>query len=253
METKSPIKAKPHRYAGQSLDEEIADLINDKLGSVVWFAACMAVIAIYEWAKFSVDAPPAPKTMTAVALVVCGYALFKFYKTRKRVRKLRQARDGEQAVGQFLESQRKQGGYVFHDLGGSGFNLDHVLISPKGIFAVETKTYSKPMKGKAIIRIEGDSVLVNGVATSQNINVQLLAQKKWISEELSKLNGSKIEASAVLVFPGWFVEGEFKTSSLWAMNPKAFAKRLASLDDVYSDEQVRRLANILSMHLREVY
>lgn len=253
METKSPLKAKPHRYAGQSLDEKIADLINDKLGSVLWFAGCMVVVAIYEWAKFSVNAPPSPKTMTAIALVVCGYAMFKFNATRKRVRRLRQARDGEQAVGQFLESQRKQGSYVFHDLVGNGFNLDHVLISPKGIFAVETKTYSKPSKGKAVVRVENGAVFVNGRATTQDINTQLLAQKKWISEELSKLAGSKVEAGAVLVFPGWFVEGDFSESNLWAMNPKGFAKRLLARDDIYTEEQVRRLANVLSMHLREAY
>ncbi|KZY87279.1 hypothetical protein A3742_27310, partial [Oleiphilus sp. HI0071] len=176
-----------------------------------------------------------------------------FYRTRKTVRRLKQARDGEQAVGQFLESQRKQGGYIFHDLVGSGFNLDHVLISPKGVFAVETKTYSKPSKGKAVIHIEEGSVLVNGYAATQDINAQLLAQKKWISEELSKLSGTKVEACAVLVFPGWYVEGKFEQAGLWAMNPKGFAKRLQGLDDVYTEEQVRRLANILSMHLREAY
>lgn len=253
MEKKSPLKAKPHRYAGQSLDEEIKALVDDKFGQVLWFTGCMITVAIYEWAKYSVDAPPAPKAMTVIALIACSYSIFRFSKTRKKVRKLKQARDGEMAVGQFLESQRKNGAYVFHDLVGDGFNLDHVLIFAKGVFAVETKTYSKPSKGQAVIRIENDSVLVNGHPTSQSINIQLTAQKKWLSGELSKLLGARVEARSALVFPGWFVEGAFSDSELWAMNPKAFAKRLKKLPDLYSQEQVRRLANVLSMHLREPY
>lgn len=36
--------------------------------------------------------------------------------------------EGERAVGQFLEQLREQGFHVFHDVVGTGFNVDHVLV-----------------------------------------------------------------------------------------------------------------------------
>ena len=43
-----------------------------------------------------------------------------------------------------LEDLRAQGYAVFHDIPGDGFNVDHALIGPAGIFAIETKTRAKP-------------------------------------------------------------------------------------------------------------
>jgi len=36
---------------------------------------------------------------------------------------------------------------LFHDLPADGFNIDHVLISALGVFAIETKEYTKPKPG----------------------------------------------------------------------------------------------------------
>jgi hypothetical protein len=50
---------------------------------------------------------------------------------------------GERAVGQFLEEKLRPLGYhILNDLPGDGFNLDHVIIGPTGIYCVETKTRS---------------------------------------------------------------------------------------------------------------
>ena len=47
-------------------------------------------------------------------------------------------------MGQLLENLRADGARVFHDLVGEGLNIDHVVVSPHGIFVLETKTWSKP-------------------------------------------------------------------------------------------------------------
>jgi hypothetical protein len=64
-------------------------------------------------------------------------------------------------VGQFLERLRDDGARVFHDVPGEGFNLDHVVISPHGLCAIETKTYSKPWP-EAKITVEGESLKIAG-------------------------------------------------------------------------------------------
>jgi hypothetical protein len=44
------------------------------------------------------------------------------------------AKDGEKAVGEFLERFREKGYRIFHDIVGGDFNIDHVLIGPSGIY-----------------------------------------------------------------------------------------------------------------------
>ena len=36
-----------------------------------------------------------------------------------------------------------QGFHVYHDFPAEGFNIDHIVVGAKGVFAVETKTRSK--------------------------------------------------------------------------------------------------------------
>ncbi|HEX9145591.1 MAG TPA: nuclease-related domain-containing protein, partial [Candidatus Binatia bacterium] len=60
-----------------------------------------------------------------------------FFRVKRDVKALRLGRNGERDVGQKLEPLRKHGYQVFHDIIGDGFNIDHVLIGPAGIFTVQ--------------------------------------------------------------------------------------------------------------------
>lgn len=68
-------------------------------------------------------------------------------------------RDGEKVVGQLLTQFIADDAYVFHDIPCNGFNIDHVVIHPNGIFVIETKTYAKPLKGRSELVHEGNAGL----------------------------------------------------------------------------------------------
>ena len=108
---------------------------------------------------------------------------------RRKIRQLRLARDGERAVGQYLETLRARGYRVLHDLVGNGFNVDHVLIGPTGMFAVETKTYRKPAKGAAEIVYDGERVTIAGRAPERDPVVQGKAQAHWLRDLLRDSTG----------------------------------------------------------------
>jgi len=46
-------------------------------------------------------------------------------------------------MARMLEQMRELGYTAFHDIPGDGFNVDHALIGPGGVFAIETKAISK--------------------------------------------------------------------------------------------------------------
>ena len=160
--TKSPIKDKPLRYVAQSADEAIDDLLNDKV-LMYYMAAIVCLMAVaWEWIRFYNPLEQRPILLSILCglfFVFCGY---KIYKHIIRLKNLKLGRSGERVVGQYLESLRESGGIVYHDILGDSFNVDHVVISPKGIYVIETKTYSKPARGKATINYDGQRILVNG-------------------------------------------------------------------------------------------
>jgi hypothetical protein len=48
---------------------------------------------------------------------------------------------GEELVGQVLDGLRDSGWFALHDVNSGHGNIDHVLVGPAGIFAVETKSH----------------------------------------------------------------------------------------------------------------
>jgi hypothetical protein len=154
-------------------------------------------------------------------VVALGYALFRFFRVRRDVKALRLGRDGEKDVGQKLEALRKGGYEVFHDIIGDGFNLDHVLIGPAGIFTIETKTHSKPLKGNPSVVFDGDKIIIGGLEPERNPVVQAKAQASWLRELLAESTGRKFEVRPVMVYPGWFVENKRPSNkAVWVLNPK---------------------------------
>jgi len=109
ISSQSPLKSKPLRLPGQSLDEEIGKWVNDKaLGALVG-AACFCVAAYFEWFGYLTHAPRRPVLFTVAAAAVVLFAGWRIWSIRARVRRLRLGRDGERIVAQQLECLRESG------------------------------------------------------------------------------------------------------------------------------------------------
>jgi hypothetical protein len=57
---------------------------------------------------------------------------------------------GEELVGEVLNGLRERGWFALHDVQLSRGNIDHVLIGPAGIFAIETKSHRGRLRAGAI-------------------------------------------------------------------------------------------------------
>jgi hypothetical protein len=219
MASATPLKAKPLRNPGDSVDEEIDREINGNFSDALLFAAGFCFLATMEWLGYLTKAPRQPIPFTCVALASVVFAAWRFTVTRRKVKNLKLGRDGERCVGQFLERLRASGGQVFHDVPGAGFNLDHVVISPNGIYVVETKTWSKPWP-QAKVTVDGATVLVAGRAPDRNPMDQVAAASRWLAGRLEESTGKSFAVRGVVVFPGWFVEQRLPRDSVWVMEPK---------------------------------
>jgi hypothetical protein len=163
-ENRSPIKNLPVRMAGQCLREQLDVILNDDLSPYLAISVMSLVMAGLEWYRYLTKAPYSPVIYTAMALIVIVVTARKIRKIRPFIRQLRLGIIGEEAVGQFLDEKlRPMGCQVFHDLLADKFNVDHIVVGPTGLFAVETKTWSKPMTGDCKVKYDGEQITVNGL------------------------------------------------------------------------------------------
>jgi hypothetical protein len=179
---KSPLKAKPLRNPGQSLDEQLDEIVNEKMLSWLLVIVVMLVMVGLEWQRWYFDTQPNLMGMAVTAMPVIIFSGYRVFVLFYKARSLKLGRDGERVVGQYLEQIRITGDRVFHDIVGDQFNLDHVIISSHGIFIIETKTYSKPAKGKAEIYFDGASIRIDKGIDASKLMDQAKAQTLKILE-----------------------------------------------------------------------
>lgn len=248
---RSPLKEKPLRSPGDSLQEEIQRLIADQLLPAVLTAVFVLLLAAYEWWRWLTSAPPQPVAVTLIACTFVVYAAYRFVSVHPQLRSLRLGREGERTVGQFLEELRGQGFHVFHDIPGDGFNIDHVVVAPQGIFAVETKTFSKQVKGEAKVVQDGDRILVNGFEPDRNPVVQARAIRDWLSGLLFDTTGRRYPVKGVVVLPGWWVEppADNERTDIWVLNPKALPAFIAHEPVVLKEEDMALVSHRLTNHV----
>ncbi|MBY6204147.1 nuclease-related domain-containing protein [Halomonas denitrificans] len=248
---KSPITGAPLRSAGQSIVEQQIKVLE---GVVFWpmmtWAALVPITAL-EWMRFLRPAQPIPVLFSVLLAAATAFLAFRVIRARDTMKRLKMARDGERAVGEYLEKLRSQGYQVFHDLVGDGFNLDHVLIGPAGVFSIETKTYSKPEKGKAELSFDGERIKVGHWEPDRNPVIQARAQVGWLRALLKETTGREFPVHPVIVFPGWFVRSEGRPKRpIWVLNPKALPSYLANKEPVLTKEQIQMASYHLSRFIR---
>jgi hypothetical protein len=249
---RSPLKDKPLRFAGKSIDEQIDKLVNDKAVPYLLISVLYIALAAFEWIRYFLNLPPFPKIITFFALVVGLFSYYKIRKMLREVKQLKQGRDGERIVAEQLDMLREKGYKIFHDIVGENFNIDHVIISTKGIFLIETKTYSKPNDIDAQIHFDGSEITVDGLKLTNNPIVQSTASVKWLRNFLKESTGKEFLIKPVIVFPGWYIKPaeENKKSNCWVLNPKALPKFIDNEKTSITAEDVSLASYHLSRYIR---
>jgi len=247
---RSPLKKKPLRLPGQSVQEQI----NSRVGKAMEYVVLMALaitVAITEWFRWFFKSPPQPIIPTFLAVLVCYYAIWKLILIWRGLKPLRQGRDGERFVGQCLEKLRERGYRVLHDIVGDKFNIDHLLIGPTGVYTVETKTISKPAKGPCEIIYDGEAVSMNGFPPDPDPIVQAKAQADWIKREFLKdVISDDLHVRPVVLYPGWFVKPQPKGCDVWVLNPDALPGFLQNEKASLDKHDIQAVEGCMSVYVR---
>ena len=95
-----------------------------------------------------------------VAVIVTVYCAYRVWRIRPEFRNLNLGEKGERRVSEVLRTLRDRDYVTFDDLLLEGVNVDHVVVGPGGVFAVETKTFS--IFGNVSAGIDASGVLQFG-------------------------------------------------------------------------------------------
>lgn len=249
---RTPFKDKPLRYPGQSLEDEIQHLL-DKMDEILILPIILALLAVVEWGRWYFNS--AVSLFTAIlfslfALLVSIWTAGRIRSLRQRRRQLSLGRDGERIVGQYLEELRAKGYRVLHDIVVKEFNIDHVVIAPTGIFTIETKTVSKPLRGATVISFDGEKTLINGMKPDRDPVIQARSQASWIRDFLKSSLGRHFSVRPVIIFPGWFVKGTPNCSDVWVLNEKALPAFIEHEPTLLSPDDLQAITFQLSQYIR---
>jgi hypothetical protein len=239
----------PLRNPGDSVDAEIRRWTDDRLIEVLFFAGGFTLLAWMEWLGYLTHSPRRPILFSCVAAVAFVIGAWRVWVIRGKVRQLRLGRDGERVVGQFLERLREGGAQIFHDVPGDGFNVDHVIISPNGFYAIETKTFSKPWP-EAKVTVEGPTLRVAGRILGRNPIAQVAWASKWLEAKLEESTGRRFGVRGVVVFPGWFVEQLSPRGQVWVLEPKMLPGFIEQEPSSIAAADVKLAAFHLSRYIR---
>lgn len=162
---------------------------------------------------------------------------------------MRLGRDGERMVAQTIAPLAADGFVILHDLPGDGFNLDHILIGPRGVFVIETKTRSRMNKKPKVTLVDG-VILVDGRPEIGDSQGQALAAAKWLETLLNQLLGERITVQPVVVFPEWFVEVDRPYElPVWVCNPKGLLTFVPKAKGRLSSAVAGRVHHALVEHM----
>lgn len=159
------------------------------------------------------------------ALVAAVVLALKMVRNMPLHRRLKQAVRAEQATAQELAASLAGDNRILHDVKAKDFNIDHVVVTPAGIFAVETKSRLKPPAGQgaAAVKVRYDGKTLEFPSWTESKPVQQAErQARWLADYLKRATGESFPVFAVLALPGWFIENTARISDdmVRVVNPK---------------------------------
>ncbi len=251
-----PVTEKLLRPAGESLRLRI-DALGEKLSTSLFMCILAPTVGA---SVLLVPISGYALTRLAVAFVL-AVALFALA-ARRLFAQLRELRActlgfyGERAAAEEINQLMRDGCRVFHDVPNEPYgNIDHVIVAPSGVFAVETKTRRKkkvpPGKKDHEVIFDGKALeFPNGRDTSALEQARQQADRLRVF--LTKAVGEPVAVSPILTLPGWFVSSRVN-ERMKVVNPKQIRQVVLNARDAkFAPELIQRISHQLDQICRDV-
>jgi len=250
---RSPLKQESLRYAGQSLDARMYNIVYDKILAPAIAILFLCFLAIFEWIRVFFNTPNLQWFYTVVAIIFAAYYGIKIIKSIKEIKNIKLGRDGERMVGEALDELKAIGYKVYHDIVGDSFNIDHVIVGPAGVFTIETKTYRKQIGTNPQIYYDGYKIQIDGIPVNNLIKdpiKQAKDQMYWLEGFIKDYAKITVKVKPVVIFPGWYINGNNSNAEVWVLNEKGLSAFLKNAEITLNKEQINLVASHVESYNR---
>jgi hypothetical protein len=224
--SKAPFSELRRRPAGEFLRLKI-ELLNEKLNDYAMLVAAFPTgLAVWlvsvGWTSIIF---PAGAFLLSLAWVgIWGWKLNDASRARTNYQL---GFDGERYVAEELTRLMAHGFEIYHDVQFDKFNIDHILVGPPGVFAVETKTHRKPIdaSGSKEYKVEFDGSRLHWPwGKDKNDVTQTIRNAQSVAQWLSGSVGEPVLVVPILTLPGWLVNRNASQPTVPVLNPKEIVK-----------------------------
>jgi hypothetical protein len=259
-----PVRDKLLRAPGETLQRRLERFDSNSelhfLGLLIYAFVCFALfVAFLNWRQKSPHVLAEIACYWLVIAVISAFVSWKVIKVMQRYRNDFLGLRGERAVGEELNKLMLDGCLVYHDVPGEGdWNVDHVVVAPAGVYAIETKTRRKAKcaddrKDYEVI-YDGRTLQFPTWTDTHGIE-QAKASAKWLSKHLSNALAEQIKVTPVLTLPGWLVTSRVSSSGneLRVLSHKQIRSVIVNgHTPVLDDKRLKQIGYQLELKCRDV-
>lgn len=254
---KAPFTDNFLRSPGESLFNQLQDLnekISDSLLEVILGPIVIAVALLISPTSSILNKTTYTVILISVFVIFLIYYVWKILKLIGKRRQLRLGYEGEIASGQELNQLMLDGYNVYHDFQAEKFNIDHIVVGPDAVYAIETKTRSKPkIKGNGTnYKVISDGRILQFPSyTGSEFLDQAERQARWLQGWLTRAVGDPVMVKPIVLLPGWYVERK-KPNGVPALNPKLVRQFFAQKQNMISQSLRTRIIHQLDQKCRDI-
>lgn len=236
------------REAAQRFRDELEALSQRQstyLGASLMFVFIFAVAHTFEAHQLFEGYPAWQLYMLlATLLSAAGLVLYQLGRTLQQWREVRYLRDANIAVGHSLQRIAVGHGRVFHDVVTPAGVVDHVLVGPGGIYAVNVVAH-RAMRRESVsiaddelhFQPDGKQIAINEIATKTT----------RLEQEFRDLLKNAVRVRSVIAVPGWHADNQSSNGHL-VVNERTLPMLRGWRDeaDYLMDEDVQALQQHLT-------
>ncbi|VAW14009.1 hypothetical protein MNBD_BACTEROID01-137 [hydrothermal vent metagenome] len=253
---RSPLNIDLLRSPGESLQEQIDDVNNDILSNLLMLPVIPVFTYSIALSNYFLSTSKTSLFQIAIYSIFIMtstiYFCHSIYKLLNKRNLLKLGMECEVAVGQDLQNLIQYKFKVYNDFQAKKFNIDHIVIGPTGVFAIETKGRSKFVKHEKNnwkLEFDGQKLIFHSWFETEPVE-QALRQANWLKNWLREATAENINVTPVLAIPGWYITRKAK-SKLLIYNGKN-STFLANGNVVLSDKQIQTISFQIEKECRNI-
>ncbi|HEV3099495.1 MAG TPA: nuclease-related domain-containing protein [Candidatus Udaeobacter sp.] len=234
---------KVRRRAGESVSEERERRVYDTLPVIVFAPLTFWCLFLVTQLQQSNPTLRRPAFWLSFAIIFTILSAIWFMRLFHIARRLNRGERGELHVADVLEELRSDGYKPVHDIVGDGFNIDHVIVGPGGVFAIETKYRSG--KGQITFR-NTEGVFVGDRLEEKDCLKQARGSAREIRNLIHENCGRGEWVTPIVVFVGdWKIRNEWHDTNTRVFTPEGLLRYIRN----QQAQLTRREIELIVSHL----